>query len=552
MVDETHRRRCHAAPAALILPLLGTLLAAAPPPAEVAVHTRFEHSAEASREYPDPLGVVEARVTFSRGLESITVPAFWRGGRAWGVRFVPPAPGEWSYRWQSADPELGKLSGKFRAVRRPSANPLERYGAIRLDASRRRFAHLDGTPWFWLSDTAWNGALLSTHDEWEEYCATRARQRFTAVQFVMTQWRAGRADENGRAAFSLDGGTLRIDPAFFDRMDERFFTLIRHGLAPVPVILWALTSRDKESPGASLSNANAVLLGRYIAARYGALPVLWFLGGDGDYRGANTARWQEIGRGVFPAGLLRRPVSLHPGGMQDPWEGLKDEPWLDFLTYQTGHGDSPRKWRWNATEGVAKGWKMTPVRPVLDGEPDYEGHIAYNSRTVIGDATVRRAVYYSLLAAPTAGITYGAHGVWYWSRKPEVPLDHAGTGATLPWRECLKYPGAAQMTIMRDLLDKVGWTRLEPDQTLLAANPDTEDFAAYLVAAAAEDNSTALLYLPANPSASLNLSRFGRPVTAVWLDPRTGAQTAAGRLTPGPAVEVRPPGPGDWLLWLRR
>jgi hypothetical protein len=425
------------------------------------------------------------------------------------------------------------------------ANELYRRGAPRLSQDRRHFAHADGTPWFWLSCTGWNSALMSTREEWDRYLADRAAKRFTAVQFVMTQWRAGRRDELGQVAFTTEGG-LKVNPAFYRRMDARFDSLNERGLVAAPVLLWALTSKDRESPGVALSTEDAIRLARYMVARYGAHHTLWILGGDGEYRGENAERWKAIGRAVFPEGRPNRPVTLHPRGMNDPWPEYKDEPWVGFFMYQTGHGSDARKWRWNATQGMATGWKLDPPHPVIDGEPNYEGHLSYQAQKVIDDYAVRRAVWYSVLAAPPAGVTYGAHGIWFWSRKAEVPLDHPRAGVALPWHECLDYPGAKQMKVMRDILDRMEWWKLRPDRSLLARDETAEDFHDYIQAARSEDGKFALLYLPANPAVTLDLSRFRRPVKANWLDPRTGA------LTPAPAAkQMTPPGAGDWLLWLK-
>lgn len=472
---------------------------------------------------------------------------FWDGGRTWRFRFSPPAEGR--YRFHI---EMSPHSGSFECGGKGGETALDRHGLPVVGRDRRRFAHTDGTPWFFLADTAWNGALMATREEWDEYLRARAAQRFTAVQFVMTQWRAGRADEQGRVAFRVSQGKLVFDTAFFKRMDERVAAIRRHGLAPVPVMLWALTSRDKESPGETLDTRLAIELGRYLNARYSAYGALWFLGGDGDYRGGNAERWKQIGRVVFQEGFERRPVSLHPRGMQDPWPGLKDERWLDFLTYQSGHGDSAVKWRWQVEKGLAEGWKLEPARPVVDGEPDYEGHVAYNSRQVITDAVARRAVYTSLFAAPPAGVTYGAHGVWFWSRKAEVPLDHPGTGVALPWKDCLNYAGAAQMKVMRDLMDRVAWWRMRPDARPAAAQTPDATYSNVMQCLKSEDGRSALVYAPNNASFRLDLGGFGGKLQAVWLDPRTGAETKAGKVAATAGVEFRPPGAGDWLLWLRR
>ncbi len=540
---------------AIVAPCLLLVFFATGLAAQVHRHGIFEVTLTAAKEHADPLRDVQVTVEFrGPGGAVRQLRAFWDGERTWKARFSPESTGEWGWRSRCSDPSdsgLHERSGRFQVVPYRGANVLYRRGAPRLSPNRRYFVHADGTPWFFLSDTAWNGALMSTREEWEQYLADRSSKRFTAVQFVMTQWRAGRHDELGQVAFT---GTdrIQIHPGFFRRMDSKFEALNRHGLVAVPVLLWALSSKEKESPGVGLPADQAILLAQYMVARYGAWHVIWFLGGDGDYRGANAERWKTIGRAVFPQGEPRRPVTLHPRGMQSPWAEYKDEPWLDFFLYQSGHGSDARKWRWNATEGPAKDWTLEPARPVIDGEPNYEGHLSYQARARITDAEVRRAVYYSLLAAPPAGVSYGAHGIWYWARKPEVPLDHPNSGVADPWFECLDYPGARQMKILRDVFDSVEWWKLRPDRGLLAEDPHDETFRSYPMPARSEDGRFALIYLPANPTVKLDLSGFGGAVRGEWIDPRTGARSVAGRWDPVRGIEVKTPAEGDWLLLLRR
>lgn len=551
MADGHDPRGRHAttAPGALILALL---LAAACGAAEVRQYGVFEASFTASRDYADPLEI-ELLVEFTGpgGAREI-VPGFWDGGRTWRVRFSPERTGLWRYRTRTpdgADPGLHGHSGAFRVVAAGGPTELARRGAPRVSANRRYFVHADGKPWFWLGDTAWNGALLSTEEEWTRYLKDRAAKGFSLIQLVLTQWRAGRADELGQVAFT---GTDRIEvnPAFFQRMDRKIRAVNDHGLVAGCVLLWALTSKDRESPGEVLPEHQAIVLARYMVARYGAFAVVWLLGGDGDYRGEKAERWRVIGRAVFPEGRARRPVTLHPRGMQDPWRDLKDEPWLDFLMYQSGHGNNPKKWEWNATQGCATGWKLEPARPVVDGEINYEGHLDYHTQKPIGDAQVRRAAYFSLLAAPPAGVTYGAHGIWPWTRKPEVPLDHPRSGVAQPWHACLDYPGARQMQALRRIFDSLAWWKLRPDRTLLAEDPRDPEFTRYIMPARSETGEFALIYLPGNPEVKLNLTGFRRGAEAVWLDPRTGQRNPAGRLKPLPLVTLNTPAQGDWLLLL--
>jgi hypothetical protein len=523
--------------------------------ADVHVHGRFEATFTASMEYNRPLHQVTLLAQFrGPGGAVVETLGFWDGGRTWKVRFSPDRAGQWSYitsASNTSDRGLHGQTGSFRAVAYRGSNPLYQRGAPRVSADRRYFVHADGTPWFWLACTGWNSALLSTDEEWTRYLNDRVSKRYTAIQFILeAPWRAAFQDELGQTAFS-GVHDIQVHPEFFQRMDRRVGEMADKGLAGVAVLLWALTSAEKESPGEVLPESEAIRLASYMVARYTAYPMLWFLGGDGDYRGEKAERWRKIGRAVFPEGRFRRPVSLHPRGLQDPWAELKDEYWIDFFNYQTGHGGDERKWQWNATGGTASGWKLEPARPVVDSEPNYEGHMSYHGQK-IGDAEVRKAAYYSLLAAPPAGITYGAHGIWPWIRKPEVPLNHARSGVADPWFECLDYPGSKQMTFLRRVFEMVEWWKLRPDRSLLVNDPDPPDYFNWPMPAFSTDRRAGLIYLPKMWTAAVDLSRFDRTVTATWYNPRTGETTGAGRHRPSKGVAFTPPGEGDWLLVLRQ
>lgn len=511
----------------------------------------FEQTFSAVKPPVDPLQP-QVRVTFTSRDSSETVEAFFDGAAKWKVRYSPLKLGDYTFTVSSPDIELEPQSGSFTSVANRGTTALDRFGPPVLSPNRRHFVHAgNGQPWFYMADTAWNGPLLATAGEWDDYLAARVKQHFTAVQFVTTQWRAAYADEQGRTAFQILDSRLVIDPVFFRRLDQRVAAMRRAGLVPVPVMLWALTSKAGESPGATLSVPFAAQLARYIQARYHAYGSLWFLGGDGDYRNEKAARWKEIGRAVFPPELARRPVTLHPGGLHEPWDGLKDEPWLDYLIYQSGHGSSVQKWQWQAWRGPAQGWRMNPPRPVFDSEPNYEGHTSYHKKP-IDDHDVRRATWNSLLAAPIAGITYGAHGVWPWMREPGPILNHDRAGNAPAWRDCMGWPGAESMKALAEIIASIPWTALRPEARLAAPTKVADDFSNYIAAAIAEDRSLALLYLPANPQATLDLSLFPRPVTATWIDPKTGVRKPGPRLPATATAAIETPSSGDWLLLLRQ
>jgi hypothetical protein len=514
----------------------------------------YEESMLSSKQYANPLQDVQVTVeiTDPRG-RTTEVEAFWDGFNVWKFRYMPRMLGRHTYRVQCSDTTNGGLNAPgdvLNVVEYRGTNRLWQRGPIVVSESGRQFAHADGTPFFLVADTAWNGALLSDEEEWVRYLMERKQQNFNTIQLVTTQWRAAYADRNGQKAF--DGvDSITINPSFFQRMDRHFELLNANEFVALPVALWALTSRQRESPGEVLPQKQAALLARYIVARYNAFHVMWFLAGDGDYRGEKAERWKAIGREVFPPKRKTNLVSLHPRGMQDPWEGLKNEPWLDFLNYQTGHGGDAKKWKWNATEGTAAGWKLEPPRPVFDSEPNYENHTSYQGG-VIDAYAVRRASWYSVLGAPPAGITYGTHGVWPWMREIGTPLNHPNSGSAMPWFASLDNPGVEGIMVMAEVMRSVDWWKLEPTRALLAGPPVKEDYSNYIQCGRADSREFALCYMPAGVTPELNTYSFSNGARATWIDPRTAVRQTPLDLLRQHSISLKPPDDEDWLLLLQR
>jgi len=528
---------------ALLLFLVCCVVAAEAGAGEVPLWGRWERSFTAAGDAPETLAL---RVRLSSpGGKIHLVDGFWDGDRNWRVRFMPDEPGRWAWR-TSAGPAVAGLHaqyGTFQCIRAPSpSGRFARHGAVRVSADRRHLEHADGTPFFWLGDTVWNGALLSAAKDWDLFLAKRARQGYTAAQMVMTQWRTAPHDEVGQVAFT-GRESIRLNPRFFQRLDARLDALNRHGLLAVPVLLWAI--RGDENPGSFLPEGEAVRLARYMVARYGAHHVAWILPGDGNYSGETAERWKRIGRAVFDS--PHAPTLIHPGGMQWPYDAFRDEAWLDLAGYQSGHGDDASTLRWIHSGPPARAWSEPPTRPLLNLEPPYEEHVAYQSRRPHSAYNVRRAVWWSLLCAPPAGVTYGGHGVWSWETKPNVPLNHANSGIARPWFEAVDLPGGVQMGRVADLFASLPWWKLRPAPDLVE-QPAPDDPARFVGAASTEDGAVAILYCPRGPRVVVR-----RPGRGEWFDPRTGARRPA--LREGDVFrlpDAQAPDEEDWVLVLRR
>lgn len=426
----------------------------------------FEASFYSQNSYEDPWNELEVTVEFTGpNGESITRRAYWDGGHFWEVRFSPNALGEWRYETVCSNQDEGGLhgmTGVFECVPYEGVNPLYWHGALRVSEDRTHFEHADGTPFFFLADTAWNGALRSYLPNWERFLETRVDQQFTAVQFVMTQWRAADTDALGQKAYTGED-PIRVNPAFYQRLDAYFEAVNDAGLAAVPVMLWAISG--DMNPGYVLSEEDRISLARYQEARYGAHQVIWFLGGDGAFEEQRAEPWKRIGRAVFGEGK-QRIATMHPRGMS--WVGaeFREEPWFDFIGYQSGHGDSPNTLRFTHSGPPAENWGNQPRHPVINIEPNYEDHISYHTRTRHDAFSVRRASYWSLLAAPTAGVSYGNNGVWPWLHEYGTPPDHGGAGASMPWYINMTMEGALDMKHLHDFFAALDWHRLWPAQAM--------------------------------------------------------------------------------------
>jgi hypothetical protein len=501
----------------------------------------------------DPIHSVDLQVEFTSpsGVRS-SAPAFWDGETTWRVRFCPSEIGTWTYVTHAA-PAAGGLHGQaghFACVAYTGNNPLYRHGAVRVAPAHRHLAFADGTPFFYLGDTVWNGPLSATPEEWEYYLTDRVLKKFTAVQYLSTQFRGIPADREGRTAFT-GIEHIAIDPAFFQSQDQRVDAINAHGLLAVPILMHA--GRDTVlNPGHALPEDQIMVLTRYLVARYGAHHVLWDFLAEPTLDEARLPMWRRVGRAVFGDGA-HHPVMVHPHSQDLALDAFGAEPWLDIVGYQSGHHIDEAGLRWITDGPPSTDWRREPTRPFINLEPPYEGYFAYRGyggRQKVQTYDARRAIYWSLLVSPTAGVTYGAHGVWGWDDGSAPPFGHADTGTPPPWREGLRLPGATSMQHLATLMESLPWWRLLPAPELLSVQPGREDAHRTIVAARTDDGTTAIVYVPRDRAVALQLEGLVRPLRAMWLDPRTGGRHVASARLETNTWQAETPSDDDWVLVL--
>ncbi len=517
---------------------------------EVPRWTPFEHSFTSLVGYENPLYDLDAFYVLFTSPSGRThrINGFWDGDDTFRVRFAPDELGRWEYLSQASDEGNGGLhgiEGSFDCVANDSDLAIFRHGPLTHTEGTYHLRHQDGTPFLWIACTAWNGALKSTDEEWETYLAHRAEHGYSVIQAVMTQWRGAEANSRGEVAFE-GVGHIRINPSFFQLLDQKIGRINAHGLVAAPVLLWALPVADGRelSPGYVLPLDEAVLLARYMVARFGAYQVVWILGGDGRYVDPYEQRWLEIGRRVFaddPPGL----VAQHPSGRQWIGDNHAGEEWLDIVGYQSSHSNRQGTVDWINKGPIASRWPHLPARPVINLEPNYEeiGNIVAED--------VRNASWWSICATPIAGVTYGANGIWPWIREGEKILNHRQPPQLKTWRESIDLPGSLQVGYLGDFLRQFEWWNFRPAQDLLLHQPGNEQFNHFIGVQRSLDHDTILAYVPRGDELRLWLPEIDNP-EARWYDPREGRFVDAQIRMEGEVALATPPSNEDWVLILKK
>jgi Protein of unknown function (DUF4038)/Domain of unknown function (DUF5060)/Putative collagen-binding domain of a collagenase len=540
----------------VVLALTTTAVASLAADKTVPLYQRFEQSFESAADYANPAQEVSLAAVFTAPSgEKLKVPGFWDGGKTWRIRFVPTQTGKWKFETTCSDAGnkgLHQKSGEFTVTTATGTTSLAQHGPITVSTDGRYLVHHDGTPFLWVGDTAWNGPLLSSTAEWDHYLKERSRQKFNAVQWVATQFRAA-PDGDAKKQLAYTGtDKIVINPAFFQRLDEKVDAMNKAGLVSVPVLLWAINGggNPKVNPGVSLPEDQAILLARYMVARWSGNASAWILGGDGDYRGEKAEKWKRIGRAVFND-IAHGPVTMHPGGMQWVWKEFIDEKWYGFVGYQSGHGDDDKTLKWITEGPLTDDWARLPHRPFINLEPPYENHIAYQSKKPISPEITRRAIYWSLLCAPTAGVTYGGHGVWGWDDGTKPPTDHPGTGIPLPWQKALTMPAAEQMAHLADFFASIDWWKLRPAPVVVVNNPGAQTPAKFIAGAKTDDKELMVVYVPEDRTVEIKLEMMPPSPNVTWFNPRTGEKSPAVAVVTASTCQFPTPAEGDWILFMK-
>ena len=428
------------------------------------------------------------------------------------------------------------------------------HGRLKVSDNKRYLVHQDGTPFFWLGDTAWELFHRLNREEADQYLKKRAEQGFTVVQAVALAEFDGLKEPNpyGETPLISDDPT-KPNEAYFKHIDYIVDKAAQYGIVIAFLPTWGdKLFKSSWGQGPEIFNpTNARVYGRYVGNRYkNRENIVWILGGDRNPRDGSqdVAVWRAMAEGIQEAvgGADKALISYHPqpNGMDGgSLKWFHDEPWFDFTMHQNGHCRFTPVYDY-----ISVSYNSQPTRPTMDAEPIYEDHpVCFNVKD-LGTSNaydVRVAAYLDLFAG-AHGHTYGCHDIWqmYSSKRPSVNGPH------IYWPEALDLPGANQMRHVRKLMSARPLLERVPDQSLIAEN----NLAAAERIQATRGKDFAFIYSAIGKPFTVNPGKIsGQTVRATWYDPRTGKTQSAGTFNNQQPQQFAPPSKGyghDWVLVL--
>ncbi len=424
---------------------------------------------------------------------------------------------------------------------------------MRISATQRFLVHDDGTPFFYLGDTAWELFHRLTLDEAEHYLRDRAAKGFTVIQAVVLAELDGLHTPNMNGDVPLiDDDPTRPNEAYFAHVDAVVELAAALGLHIGMLPTWGDKWNRKWGVGPEIfTPENARIFGASVGRRYAEQPIIWIMGGDRPIESdAHRSIVRAMAEGVREGDGGRHVMTFHTWGPHATSEYVHDEAWLDFHTCQSGHKRNRENWRF-----IEADYDRTPTRPCMDMEPGYEDSqddITNLDGGYLDDYEVRKPLYWALFAG-AHGHTYGCWPIWQMWR----PGLGASFLARRPWYDGLHLPGSSQVRHARTLLMSRPYLSRVPDQSLIVSETGAGTY--HLRATRDAEGRYAMVYIPAIRSSpfqagsiELDLTGLsGERLAGSWYDPRTGVAHSIGVFDKQDRMHFTPPDGGpDWVLVL--
>ena len=410
------------------------------------------------------------------------------------------------------------------AMAAPAPKAPWQHGPLTVSENHRFLMHQDGTPFFWLGETAWLMPERLNREEVQFYLQRCHEAGYNMVQ-VQVLNSIPSYNCYGHASHDANG---KPGGPYWDHLDYIIDEAARQGIYIGMVCVWG-----SQVKSGRLDEAGARQYGTFLAQRYKRRPnIIWIMGGDvqGDI---HPEVWQALATTIKSADK-QHLMTYHPRGRYTSAHWWSKAEWIDFHTFQSGHRrygqrmgnkeypipDNTEEDNWMYVDST---WAYQPVKPVLDDEPIYEGipqglHDAFEPLWTADH--VRRYAYWSVFAG-SCGHSYG-HSAIMQFQKPGYPSAYHNRKM---WYDALNDPGFNQMQYLKQLMLALPYFERVPDQSIVVDNGKQ-----YERLSATRGNDYLLVYNFTSRTMTLDLDKIsGTEKNVWWLNAATGTLTYLGR-----------------------
>ncbi|HOP95505.1 MAG TPA: DUF4038 domain-containing protein [Dictyoglomaceae bacterium] len=333
-----------------------------------------------------------------------------------------------------------------------------------------------GKKFFYLADTCWSAFTNIAFEEWEYYLNYRKMQGFNALQIdILPQWDRSESDcyidpfevfPNGKWNYS------KINKEYFDRAEKMIEKATEKDFIPALVILWCNyvpgNWLSKQDSSRIIPKENLEGYISYVVEKYSKYNPIYVISGDTDFQNQEAIEYYNIAFNIVKKLSPDSLTTMHLcGGFSDVPEVFINSPNYDFYMYQSCHFKDRQNLSY---ETALKFYNMPVKRPIINGEPCYEGIGSISSSDKYGrfnNYDVRKAVWQSLLSGAKAGVTYGTHGIWPWHRRSKIYKFSEVYGTPYDWRTALKFPGGFDVAFAKWIFERYDLFDIEPANELL-------------------------------------------------------------------------------------
>ncbi|HUV67075.1 MAG TPA: DUF5060 domain-containing protein [Sedimentisphaerales bacterium] len=336
----------------------------------------------------NPFVDVQLGAEFRQGGRVFRPEGFYDGDGLYRIRFMPDAPGAWSYVTSSNRSELDGKKGAFTCVK-PSP---DNHGPVRAH-KRWHLAYADGTAYFQIGTTCYAWAHQGNAME-EQTLATLKDAPFNKMRMCVFP-KSYSYNKNEPEFYPFEGTPLtdwdynRFNPEFFRHFERRVGDLRDLGIEADLILFhpydrWGYAKMNAETDDRYL---------RYVVARLAAYRnVWWSFANEYDLMKSKTmADWDRFFQIVQKHDPYNRMRGIHN------CRGFYDhtQPWVTHASIQSSD--------------LAKGreWRDTYNKPIIYDECKYEGDISQSWGKISAQEMVHR------FWLGTIGGCYVGHGETY-------------------------------------------------------------------------------------------------------------------------------------------